>query len=114
MKFLAPLVPKGPRHDHHSPEGRSTSLQLHEGQSRLNGFAEPDFVGDEQAPNAVSHRQRRFQLVGEDLDLDIQNSVKAASGFCACDKACEPRDGLTGMNFSQFRRGPRNRGAVER
>jgi hypothetical protein len=114
MKFLAPLVSQGPRHDHHSPESRSTSFQLDEHNSRLNGFSQPDLVGDEHAPNSACYRQSRFQLVGEDIHLDVQDSGKAASGLRACDMASEPRCGLTDVNFSQLRRGLRDRGAVER
>jgi hypothetical protein len=69
LQLVNPLVAESRGREHEHALDPASTEQLAEDQAGLNGLAEPDFVGEQDArPTAGLHGQRGLELVRHDLD----------------------------------------------
>ncbi len=112
-KFLRPLVAERGWSQHEDPPGNVSPEQFGHDESGLDGLAESDFVGDQQARTPGENCHRGFQLVGQDVRRGVHGRRRHAHVVGTRQEVREPRQGLLGAHAPRRRHANAHDHAVE-
>ena len=109
-----PLVPQRRRYDDERPCRGRSPVKLRDRETGLNRLAESDLVGKEHSSRAAQHRDRRFELIGQDVDGRVDRAADGGDREGPADQIREPRQCMTCTDAAQPLHSIDRRRSVER
>jgi hypothetical protein len=84
-QLACPLLPQPGRRQDQDSVGQTSCLQLTDDEARLNSLPQANIVGQEHSGSETSNdRQRRFQLVGHQIDTGRTCGAETAGRCVDC------------------------------
>ena len=94
VKLCRPLIAQWRRDHDQDARRRIAANRFGDDESGLDRLAQPDFIGDQDPSRAGQRRQRRFELVREQIDRGIDGRGDGSKPVGSSDEMCETRQRL--------------------